>query len=73
MSFFGLKIPPPFTGAGKAAADQIQDIHNWVGWAIIVLAAGHALAALYHHYALHDRVLGRMFPPARIASWPPRG
>lgn len=65
MSFFGLQIPPPFTGAGHAAADQIQDIHNWVGWTIIVLAAGHALAALYHHYALHDRVLGRMFPPAR--------
>jgi len=65
MSFFGLKIPSPFTGAGKQAADQIQDIHNWVGWAIIVLAVGHAAAALYHHYALHDRVLGRMFPPAR--------
>jgi cytochrome b561 len=65
MSFFGLKIPSPFIGAGHEVADQIQDIHNWVGWTIIVLAAGHAAAALYHHYALHDRVLGRMFPPAR--------
>jgi cytochrome b561 len=65
MSFFGLRIPPPFTGAGHEVADQIQDIHNWVGWAIIILAFGHALAALNHHYRLHDRVLGRMFPPAR--------
>jgi cytochrome b561 len=65
MSFFGLRIPSPFTGAGHKVADQIQEIHNWVGWAIIVLAAGHAAAALYHHYRLHDRVLGRMFPPAR--------
>jgi cytochrome b561 len=65
MSFFGLKIPSPFIGAGHKAADQIQDIHNWVGWTIIVLAVGHAAAALYHHFALHDRVLGRMFPPAR--------
>jgi cytochrome b561 len=65
MSFFGLKIPSPFIGAGHKVADQIQDIHNWVGWTIIVLAVGHAAAALYHHYALHDRVLGRMFPPAR--------
>jgi cytochrome b561 len=65
MSFFGLKIPSPFTGAGHEVADQIQDIHNWVGWTIIVLAVGHAAAALYHHFALHDRVLGRMFPPAR--------
>lgn len=65
MSFFGLKIPSPFIGAGHEAADQIQDIHNWVGWTIIILAVGHAAAALYHHYNLHDRVLGRMFPPAR--------
>lgn len=64
MSFFGLKISSPFVGAGHQVADQIQEVHNWVGWSIIVLAAGHAAAALYHHYALHDRVLGRMFPPA---------
>lgn len=65
MSFFGLKIPSPFNGAGHEVADQLQDVHNWVGWAIIVLATGHGAAALYHHYGLHDRVLGRMFPPAR--------
>lgn len=65
MSFFGLQIPPPFTGSGQKVAHQLQDIHNWVGWAIIVLALSHALAALYHHYALKDRVLGRMLPAAR--------
>lgn len=65
MSFFGLQIPPPFHGAGQKVAHQIQDIHNWVGWAIILLAVGHALAALYHHYVLRDRVLGRMLPAAR--------
>jgi len=32
---------------------------------IVILAAGHAAAALYHHYALKDRVLGRMLPLAR--------
>jgi len=31
----------------------------------VIIAFGHAIAALYHHYRLHDRVLGRMFPPAR--------
>lgn len=65
MSFFGVKIPSPFAGAGEKAANQIQDIHNWVGWAIIILALGHALAALYHRYVLRDRVLGRMLPAAR--------
>ena len=65
MSFFGLQIPPPFHGAGQRLAHQLQDIHNWVGWAIIILAVGHASAALYHYYVLRDRVLGRMLPTAR--------
>lgn len=65
MSLFGLQIPPPFTGTGEEAAHQLQDIHNWVGWAIVILAFGHALAALYHHYFLKDRVLQRMLPLAR--------
>ena len=37
--------------------------HEWIGWAIIILALIHALAALYHHYVLKDRVLERMLPP----------
>ena len=65
MSFFGLQIPSPFTGSGQKVAHQLQDIHNWVGWTIIVLAAAHAFAALYHYYFLKDRVLGRMLPAAR--------
>ena len=65
MSFFGLQIPPPITGSGQKVAHQLQDFHNWVGWAIIILATAHALAALYHHYFLKDRLLGRMLPFAR--------
>lgn len=65
MIFFGLQIPGPFAGAGKAVAHQFEDIHNWIGWTIIVLAMGHALAALYHHYVLKDRVLERMLPAVR--------
>ena len=65
MSFFRLQIEPPFTGSGQKVAHQLQDIHNWIGWAIIILAVGHALAALYHYYFLKDRVLGRMLPAAR--------
>jgi cytochrome b561 len=65
MSFFGLQIPAPFTGSGQKVAHQLQDIHNWVGWVIVILALGHALAALYHYYFLRDRVHGRMLPAAR--------
>jgi len=62
MSFFGLLIPPPFAPFSKAAHQLISEAHNWVGWAIIVLASCHAAAALFHHYALHDDVLWRMLP-----------
>ena len=65
MSFFGLQIPPPFAPFSKPMHRLIGDIHEWNGWAIVILAAGHAAAALYHHYRLHDRVLARMLPLAR--------
>jgi cytochrome b561 len=62
MSFFGLQIPSPMAEVSKATNDFIGDLHNWNGWAIIVLAAGHAGAALYHHYVVKDDVLRRMLP-----------
>ncbi len=66
VSFFGLfAIASPYGAAEKATRHTLHGLHEKVGWAIIILAFGHALAALYHHYGLHDRVLGRMFPPAR--------
>ena len=65
MSFFGLLIPPPFAPFSKAAHHQLGELHELNGWAIIILAAGHAAAALYHHYVLRDRVLSRMLPAVR--------
>jgi cytochrome b561 len=67
MSFFGLSIPPPFQAWSRAANHQVGDLHEKVGWAIIIIAVGHAAAALYHHYFLRDRVLLRMLP-GRIRS-----
>ena len=64
--FFGLfAIPGPFGAVDRGTRRELNQIHDWIGWTIVILASGHALAALYHHYALKDRVLGRMFPPAR--------
>ena len=66
MSLFGLLIPPPFAPFTKPAHELIGQIHDWNGWAIVILAAGHAAAALYHHYILRDRVLWRMLPFVRV-------
>ena len=65
MAFFGLGIPPLIGELGKALRHSLRDIHEWNGWAIIVLAGLHAAAALYHHYVLKDRVLARMLPVVR--------
>jgi cytochrome b561 len=62
MAFFGLEIPPLIGEMGRPLRHELREFHEWIGWAIIVLALGHALAALYHHYVLKDRVLKRMLP-----------
>lgn len=62
MSFFGLQIASPFPEWSRPAHHLVGDLHEWNGWAIIVIAGVHAAAALYHHYFLHDRVLKRMLP-----------
>ena len=62
MSFFGLQIPAPFPQWSRAAHHLVANLHDWIAWTIVVVALGHALAALYHHYVLKDRVLRRMLP-----------
>ena len=65
MEFFGLGIPPLIGEIAKPLRHDLREIHEWIGWAIIVLALIHALAALYHHYVLKDGVLERMLPSVR--------
>lgn len=66
VSFFGLfAIPSPLAAVDKPMRHTIHDLHDKVGWAIIIVAAGHAAAALYHYYFVKDRVLQRMLPLAR--------
>jgi cytochrome b561 len=62
MSFFGLLIPSPLTPVSREAHHQLQQLHGWVGWAIVIVALGHGAAALYHHFVLRDSVLVRMLP-----------
>jgi cytochrome b561 len=62
MVFFGLQIPSPIPTVSKPTNDFIGAIHHWNGWAIVILAAGHAGAALYHHFVVKDDVLRRMLP-----------
>jgi cytochrome b561 len=62
MAFFGLGIRPLIGELSKPLRHELRDLHEWIGWAIVIIAVLHALAALFHHYALKDRVLLRMLP-----------
>ena len=63
VSFFGsFAIPSPIGTVEKATRHTLHDLHEKGGWAIVIVAFGHALAALYHHYVIKDRVLLRMLP-----------
>jgi cytochrome b561 len=67
LSFFGVfTIPAPFA-PNRAFARGLQEVHGLMADAIIVIAAGHAAAALYHHFVLGDDVLRRMLPGSRTS------
>jgi cytochrome b561 len=70
FTFFGLFAIPAILPENRPLAHQVEEWHNWVAWAIVILALGHAAAALVHHYVLKDKVLDRMMLPRRVAERP---
>jgi cytochrome b561 len=65
VEFFGLfGIPGPYGQLARPIRRQLHELHEWIGWTIVIIAFAHALAALYHHYVLKDRVLKRMLTRA---------
>lgn len=62
MEFFGLGIPPLIGEMARPDRRFLRELHEWNGWAIVIIAGLHAAAALYHHYVVKDGVLARMLP-----------
>ena len=61
-NFFGLVTIAPFDPANRALRRTVGSLHELATNAILVVAAGHAAAALVHHYVLRDGILRRMLP-----------
>ncbi|MFA6969937.1 MAG: cytochrome b [Gallionella sp.] len=61
IPFFGLQLPA-LIAENKDLAKQIKEIHELVGTMGYYLIGLHAVAALYHHYAMRDNTLTRMLP-----------
>jgi cytochrome b561 len=62
-NIFNLFSIPAWAPGDKALADQVLEIHDTIGWAILAVAGLHASAALIHRYLWKDGVLARMLPP----------
>lgn len=53
---------PSVTGRVQGMEDVAGDVHYWVTWALVILAALHGLAAIKHHLIDRDDTLRRMLP-----------
>jgi cytochrome b561 len=64
LPVFGLfDIASPWP-ADRALARSLKDLHGTIANVLLGIAALHAAAALFHHFVLRDRTLGRMLPSA---------
>jgi cytochrome b561 len=68
LALFGLFVIPAPIAFTHAQGQMIELLHHWIATLIILAAGGHALAALFHHYALRDAVLARMLPAHRKST-----
>ncbi|MGV8927817.1 MAG: cytochrome b [Ewingella sp.] len=60
--FFGLFPISDVFNFDSIMTSTFGMLHNYVAWALIIVAGVHALAALFHHYVLRDGILRRMLP-----------
>ncbi|MBV9053519.1 MAG: cytochrome b [Hyphomicrobiales bacterium] len=61
-SIFNLFSLPDLAHGDRSVRNVIGRIHGWVANTLLILAIGHALLALFHHYVLRDGVMRRMVP-----------
>jgi cytochrome b561 len=61
IDIFGFISVPAIPYSIENQEDILGDIHEILAWTLIVLSAGHALAALKHHFVNKNNTLVRMF------------
>ena len=68
IPLFGLELPA-LMAPDRDMAESLEGIHEFIGNVGYGLIGLHAAAALWHHYAMRDDTLHRMWPPARPRRW----
>ncbi|MEO7433303.1 MAG: cytochrome b [Dokdonella sp.] len=62
-----VQIPSLTGGKDDAIKAFAENAHEWLFWSLFLVAAGHAAAALVHHFFNRDDVLRRMLPGRRTS------
>jgi cytochrome b561 len=62
LRWFGLFPVPSIAARDHDLHDFAEDLHEWLFWALVVVALAHAAAAIYHHLFQRDATLARMLP-----------
>ena len=57
---FGVVQIWSFAPGNRALAEQIGEVHETLGYAIVAVAVLHAAAALFHRFIVKDRIYERM-------------
>jgi cytochrome b561 len=60
--YFGVLPIPDLLAKDKELGDALRDVHATLNYLMIAVVAGHAGAALKHHYIDRDDILARMAP-----------
>jgi cytochrome b561 len=68
VTLFGLFQFPPLVAPDHDLHEALEEVHEALFGALVVIAVVHALAAMYHHVWMKDDTLRRMLPFARPRS-----
>jgi cytochrome b561 len=66
LRWFGLFRVPQLVASDEALEELAEAWHEWMFWALVVLALVHAAAAIWHHVFQRDATLARMLPRRRL-------
>lgn len=65
VKYFGLLPLPDLVDKSKELAALLKQIHELLGWALVLVLGAHLGGALQHHFIHRDDTLARMLPWAR--------
>ncbi len=60
VQWFGVEMPRVFPETGEALQDLSADVHKWLAYTMLAVAAGHVAAAFKHRWLDGHDVIGRM-------------